>query len=64
VAFCINAMHAFSHQWVCQIVYSPRIRPGCSLTDGEGVERFWSRIRELIPLTRHQWVSFFRNRRL
>ncbi|KAJ7692186.1 hypothetical protein B0H14DRAFT_3531594 [Mycena olivaceomarginata] len=42
VAFCINAMHAFGHQWVCQIV---------------GVERFWSRIRKLIPLTRHQWNS-------
>ncbi|KAJ7888403.1 hypothetical protein B0H14DRAFT_2337221 [Mycena olivaceomarginata] len=57
VAFCTNAMHAFGHQWVCQIVYSPRIRPGCGLTDSEGVERFWSRIRKLIPLTRHQWNS-------
>ncbi|KAJ6548084.1 hypothetical protein B0H10DRAFT_1728956, partial [Mycena sp. CBHHK59/15] len=48
VAFVINAMHAFGHQWVCQLVYSPRLRRGMGLTDGEGVERFWSRIRKLI----------------
>ncbi|KAJ6615333.1 hypothetical protein B0H10DRAFT_1950033 [Mycena sp. CBHHK59/15] len=27
------------------------------LTDGEGVERFWSRIRKLIGITRSQWNS-------
>ncbi|KAF7331212.1 hypothetical protein MSAN_02440000 [Mycena sanguinolenta] len=57
LSFCINVMHAFGHQWVCQLVYNPRMRRGCGLTDGEGVERIWSRIRKLIPLTRNQWNS-------
>ncbi|KAJ7900475.1 hypothetical protein B0H13DRAFT_1622406 [Mycena leptocephala] len=57
VSFAINAMHAYGHQWVCQLVYNPRMRPGCGLTDGEGVERIWSRIRKLIPITRNQWNS-------
>ncbi|KAJ7360845.1 hypothetical protein DFH08DRAFT_1031198 [Mycena albidolilacea] len=57
VSFIINAMHAFGHRWVCQIVYSPRFREGVGLSDMEGVERFWSRIRKLIPLTRAQWNS-------
>ncbi|KAJ6533961.1 hypothetical protein DFH09DRAFT_1405699 [Mycena vulgaris] len=43
--------------WVCQIVYSPRLRRGLCLTDAEGVERFWSRIRKLIGITRNQWTS-------
>ncbi|KAJ6613526.1 hypothetical protein B0H10DRAFT_1647301, partial [Mycena sp. CBHHK59/15] len=57
VAFVVNAMHSFGHQWVCQIVYSPRLRKGMGLTDAEGVERFWSRIRKLIGITRSQWNS-------
>ncbi|KAF7357059.1 hypothetical protein MSAN_01299300 [Mycena sanguinolenta] len=57
VSFIINAMHVFGHQWVCQMVYSPRLRRGIGLTDLEGVERFWSRIRKLIPITRNQWNS-------
>jgi hypothetical protein len=32
--------------------------PGCGLTDGEGIERIWSRIRKLIPITRNQWVRY------
>ncbi|KAJ7349920.1 hypothetical protein DFH08DRAFT_696654, partial [Mycena albidolilacea] len=57
ISFIINAMHAFGHRWVCQLVYSPRCRDGAGLSDMEGVERFWSRIRKLIPLTRTQWNS-------
>ncbi|KAJ7758999.1 hypothetical protein DFH07DRAFT_772333 [Mycena maculata] len=57
VGFVINAMHAYGHQWICQLVYSPRLRRGAGLSDHEGVERIWSRIRRLIPLTRHQWKS-------
>ncbi|KAJ7791577.1 hypothetical protein B0H14DRAFT_3160794 [Mycena olivaceomarginata] len=55
LSFALNVMHSFRHQWVCQLVYSPRFRRGMGLTDGEGVERLWSRIRKLIPITRHQW---------
>ncbi|KAJ7871711.1 hypothetical protein B0H14DRAFT_2502920 [Mycena olivaceomarginata] len=57
LSFALNVMHSFRHQWVCQLVYSPRFRRGMGLTDGEGVERLWSRIRKLIPITRHQWNS-------
>ncbi|KAJ7881377.1 hypothetical protein B0H14DRAFT_3434081 [Mycena olivaceomarginata] len=57
VSFIINAMHAFGHRWVCQLVYSPRCHDGVGLSDMEGVEQLWSRIRKLIPLTRAQWNS-------
>ncbi|KAJ6489999.1 hypothetical protein C8R45DRAFT_769079, partial [Mycena sanguinolenta] len=57
VSFIINAMHAFGHGWICQIFYSPRMRPGAGSADLEGVERFWYRIRKLIPITRAQWNS-------
>ncbi|KAJ6552449.1 hypothetical protein DFH09DRAFT_1248672 [Mycena vulgaris] len=57
VSFVINAMHSFGHQWVCQTVYSPRLRRGLCLTDAEGVEGFWFRIRKLIGITRNQWNS-------
>jgi hypothetical protein len=49
-------MHTYGHQWVCQLVYNPRMRLGCGLTDGEGVERICSRIRKLIPIMWNQWV--------
>ncbi|EJD33013.1 hypothetical protein AURDEDRAFT_77284 [Auricularia subglabra TFB-10046 SS5] len=48
VAFATSAMHAYAHQWECQIVYSPRLNPSYGLSDGEGCERLWSRIRKLI----------------
>jgi len=50
-------MHAFGHQWACQLIYNPRLRPGLGLTDGEGTERLWSRLRKLIPITRGCTVS-------
>ncbi|EED85282.1 predicted protein [Postia placenta Mad-698-R] len=34
------------------IVYNPRLRESLGLTDGEGIERLWSRLRKLIPITR------------
>ncbi|KAG6890858.1 hypothetical protein C0992_012244 [Termitomyces sp. T32_za158] len=55
-----SAMHAFVHQWACQIVYNPQIRTGVGLTDGEGVERLWSRMQKLVAITR----SCGRSRRL
>lgn len=51
-------MHAYAHQWACQVVYAPRMRKGMGLTDGEGIERLWSRIRRLIPITRNASVGF------
>ncbi|KAF7366119.1 hypothetical protein MVEN_00488700 [Mycena venus] len=57
VSFIINAMHAFGHLWACQLFYNLRFRKGVGITDHEGIERLWSRIRKLIPLTRNQWNS-------
>ena len=50
-------MHAYGHQWSCQLLYNPRLCRGLGLTDGEGVERTWSRLRKLIILVRTSSVS-------
>ncbi|KAK1217897.1 hypothetical protein PQX77_019429 [Marasmius sp. AFHP31] len=47
-----SILHSYGHQWVCQIHYNPRLRRGLGLTDGEGVERLWSRLRRLIGVER------------
>ncbi|EJD34273.1 hypothetical protein AURDEDRAFT_36737, partial [Auricularia subglabra TFB-10046 SS5] len=49
LVFVTSAMHSYAHQWTCQIVYSPCMKKGMGLTDGEGVERLWSALRMLIP---------------
>ncbi|KAG7085823.1 hypothetical protein E1B28_003361 [Marasmius oreades] len=48
-----SVMHAYGHQWSCQLLYNPRLRDGLGLTDGEGTERLWSRLRGLIGIERH-----------
>lgn len=58
IVFGTSAMHAYGHQWACQLMYNPRLRPGFGLTDGEGVERLWSRMRKLIGVTRSSAVSY------
>ncbi|PPQ73357.1 hypothetical protein CVT26_015449 [Gymnopilus dilepis] len=60
VRFYTTAMHAYGHRWACQLIYNPRLCKGVGLTDGEGVERLWSRLRKLIPIVR----SSSRSRRL
>jgi hypothetical protein len=50
-------MHAYGHEWSCQLVYNPRMREGAGLSDLEGSERFWSRCRRLIVLERNAGVS-------
>jgi Kyakuja-Dileera-Zisupton transposase len=55
--FATSAMHAYGHEWSCQLIYNPRLREGLGLTDGEGVERLWSRLRKLIGITRASGVS-------
>lgn len=52
-----SIMHAYAHQWECQLVFSPRMLIGAGLTDGEGSERLWSRLCALIPVLRHVSVS-------
>ena len=45
-------MHAYGHQWACQLAYNPRFCGGLGLTDGKGVERTWSRLRKLVGVVR------------
>ncbi|EMD35682.1 hypothetical protein CERSUDRAFT_85646 [Gelatoporia subvermispora B] len=52
LVWAVSVMHAYGHEWVCQLVYNPRLAPGLGLRDGEGVERLWSCLRVLIPVTR------------
>ncbi|KAH7903392.1 hypothetical protein BJ138DRAFT_1020714, partial [Hygrophoropsis aurantiaca] len=47
-------------EWSCQLVYNPRMSVGLGLSDGEGVERLWSRYTRLIGVER----SSSRQRRL
>ncbi|KZT62546.1 hypothetical protein CALCODRAFT_537517, partial [Calocera cornea HHB12733] len=47
-----SVMHAYGHEWACQVVYHPRRREGFGLSDGEGSEQVWSRIRREIPILR------------
>lgn len=50
------AMHAYRHPWACQLVYNPRLQDGMGLTDGEGRERLWSRMRRLVGVERNSAV--------
>ncbi|KAK0474719.1 hypothetical protein EDD18DRAFT_1313370 [Armillaria luteobubalina] len=50
--FATLAMHAYGHQWSCQLVYNPKLQLGLGLTDGEGVECLWSWLQKLIGITR------------
>ncbi|KAF8232839.1 hypothetical protein L208DRAFT_1423035 [Tricholoma matsutake] len=50
--FATSAMHAYAHQWACQIVYNPEY--------GEGIEHLWSWLCKLIGIThasvRQRWI--------
>ncbi|KAI5998306.1 hypothetical protein EDD15DRAFT_2386945 [Pisolithus albus] len=50
--FATTAMHAYGHEWACQLVYNPRLISGLGLSDGEGTERLWSRFIKLIGIER------------
>ncbi|KAG1745423.1 uncharacterized protein EDB91DRAFT_1236330 [Suillus paluster] len=50
--FATMAMHAYGHEWSCQLVYNPQICEGLGLSDGEGTERLWSRFIRLIGIQR------------
>ncbi|KZT58771.1 hypothetical protein CALCODRAFT_431953, partial [Calocera cornea HHB12733] len=57
VVMAVSILHSYGHQWACQLVYSPRRRPGFGLANGEGSERIWSRHRRYIPILRRSGVS-------
>ncbi|KAJ2913948.1 hypothetical protein MD484_g6465, partial [Candolleomyces efflorescens] len=52
IRFSTSVMHSYVHEWSCQLYYNPRFQDGLGLTDGENVERLWSRTRGLIPVCR------------
>ncbi|KAG1856428.1 hypothetical protein F4604DRAFT_1590299 [Suillus subluteus] len=52
ISFAVAVFHAYGHQWPCQIIYHPRKREGFGLSDGEGCERLWSSLKQLIPSLR------------
>jgi len=43
-------MHAYGHEWACQLIYNPQLIQGLGLSDGEGTERLWSRFIKLIGI--------------
>lgn len=49
-------MHAYGHEWACQLVYNPRMIAGLGLSNGEGTERLWSRFVRLIGIQRSSSV--------
>ncbi|KAG2047005.1 hypothetical protein BDR06DRAFT_985353 [Suillus hirtellus] len=49
ISFAVAVFHVYGHQWPCQIIYHPRKREGFGLSDGEGCERLWSSLKQLIP---------------
>lgn len=55
--FATTAMHAYGHEWACQLVYNPRLNVGLGLSDGEGTERLWSRLIKLIGIERSSSVG-------
>ena len=38
IRFATTVMHAYGHEWACQLIYNPQIIPGLGLLDGEGTE--------------------------
>ncbi|KIN98613.1 hypothetical protein M404DRAFT_31254 [Pisolithus tinctorius Marx 270] len=56
IRFATTAMHAYGHEWACQLVYNPCITTGLGLSDGEGTERLWSCFTKLIGRQCRIWL--------
>ena len=48
LVFGISVIHAYGHEWTCQLIYNPRKQEGFGLTNGEGCEHLWSVPKDLI----------------
>jgi len=57
----MTAMHAYGHEWACQLDYNPRIINGLGLSDGKGTERLWSRFIKLIGLQHSSLVGQYKS---
>ena len=56
--FATTAMHAYGHEWACQLVFNPWLTDGLGLSDGEGTERLWSCMIKLIGIEQSSSVRF------
>ncbi|KAF8212959.1 hypothetical protein K438DRAFT_1566092, partial [Mycena galopus ATCC 62051] len=52
ILFGVSVFHAFGHRWPCQLIYHPLKCLGFGFTNGEGCERFWHAISNLIAYLR------------
>ncbi|KAL9931324.1 hypothetical protein V8E36_009834, partial [Tilletia maclaganii] len=52
ITWTIPLFHVYGHTYSCHIRYSPRNVEGMGWIDGEGMERVWSSVSELVASTR------------
>jgi Kyakuja-Dileera-Zisupton transposase len=45
LSFSVSIFHMYGHEFKCRALYNPRRTSGAGLTDGEGNERIWSKMR-------------------
>ncbi|PLW28303.1 hypothetical protein PCANC_26540 [Puccinia coronata f. sp. avenae] len=53
IKFGTSIVHAYVHDWLCQLKYNPRFNTGWGLSDGEGLERMWSYLSPLVSPLRY-----------
>lgn len=51
--FGTSVFHSYVHQWSCQLLYNPRLNDDWGLSDGEGLERIWSKLASLVGALRY-----------
>ncbi|KAH9815919.1 hypothetical protein DFH28DRAFT_892465, partial [Melampsora americana] len=51
--FGSSVFHSYVHQWSCQLQYNPLLNMDWGLSDGEGMERIWSRLSSLVSGLRY-----------
>ncbi|XP_028417977.1 uncharacterized protein LOC114542684 isoform X2 [Dendronephthya gigantea] len=56
-SLAIPIFHSYGHKASCQVKYSPRRTENIGLTDGEGVERLWSFMRQFSAITKEMSVD-------
>lgn len=50
-------MHAYRHEWACQLAFNPRLTVSLGLSNREGTEHLWSHMIKLIEV---KWSSSVR----
>ncbi|CAD7061801.1 unnamed protein product [Tilletia caries] len=53
ITWAVPIFHVYGHTYSCQVRFNPRNLPGFGWTDGEGMERVWSGLANLIGSTRN-----------